>query len=469
MFCTSLRQSRSLPSLTSLCWKKFPSCSAKSTRSYGASSFAIRRMSNSTPTFTVQMLPCHSKKIGLLELNNPKALNALNSDMVRALKDVLGVWQPQPHPDSLKATYMFGRPSVNKEGKTKPVFCAGGDVKSAYLSGKNDEGKHGWGEPGLLTADFFREEYNVNHMIATQYERTGTPQVAIWDGIVMGGGVGLSIHGTYRVASENTMFAMPETGIGLFPDVGGLWALSRLEPYKGMGAYLALTGERVHGMDCVKIGLATHYVHSKLLDNLQQVFVDSSVKTLKDERMGAVGKEFDASEILSNFHETSLKDWNDKSSVNSIESKARLIRTTFHKKESVEHVMDALKEMSESPEDAEPGSVQFATETFETLLKRSPTSLKITFEGMKRALTLDTIGEELQMEYRLSQACMRPGSDFYEGIRSVLIDRDNNPKWDPATLEGVTDDMVESYFQSLGEHEWQIPRYQKSSVSGSKL
>ena len=410
-----------------------------------------------TPDFTTELLPSHAKNIGMLELNNPKALNALTLDMVRALNSVLSTWQALPPPDNLAATYMFGRPKVVEGGYHKPVFCAGGDVKSVYLNGKNTQGKHGWGVPGLETADFFREEYTINHMIATQYERTGIPQISIWDGIVMGGGVGLSIHGKYRIATQNTMFAMPETGIGLFPDVGGLWALSRLSSYKGMGTYLALTGERVHGMDCVKIGLATHYMSSQLLEDLKSVLVNSSVK-------GESGKPFDAASILANFHETKYKNWNDKSVDYSTFSKAHLIEKAFHNKESVQHIIDTLVEMKESPEDGAVGSVHFALETLNTLRKKSPTSLKVTFEGLKRSLYCDNIGEDLQMEYRLSQGFMRPGSDFYEGVRALLIDRDHKPKWNPAKLSDVTPDMVETYFQALGENEWQIPTYTQSNL-----
>jgi enoyl-CoA hydratase/carnithine racemase len=145
---------------------------------------------------TTQLLPSLSSKLGILQLNNPKSLNALTLEMIRSMTPTLDAWQAS---GIVRATLMVGTPYESKGGNTRPAFCSGGDVKSVYLAGISND--------GVLAADFFREEYRLNHMIATQPPHV--PQVSIWDGVVMGGGVGLSVHGKYRVATENTFFAMP--------------------------------------------------------------------------------------------------------------------------------------------------------------------------------------------------------------------------------------------------------------------
>ena len=336
---------------------------------------------------------------------------------------------------------MIGRPHVNKKGDYKPVFCAGGDVKSVYLCGKENTTTGGYGHRGLLTADFFREEYAVNHAIATQYERTKIPQISIWNGIVMGGGVGLSIHGSYRVATEHTIFAMPESAIGLFPDVGGMWFLPRLnEEHKGLGLYLALTGHKLTGVACMYAGLSTHYISSKKLEKLYEKLIDATITNV------------DVIKVLDAFHEEGKEEMAKHVRDCFIAKHAEIIEKTFYNKDSVEHIMTTLEECQGERDD-------FSVNTLATLKSRSPTSLKVTFEGMRRGLQAQSIGECLQMEFRMSQAFMRPGSDFYEGIRAVLVDKDNAPKWNPSSLEELSEEQVESYFESLGGNEWQIPRY----------
>ena len=314
-----------------------------------------------------------------------------------------------------------------RNGKIKPAFCAGGDVKAVYLAGLSDTEKS-------LTAQFFREEYKLNYLIASQQ----VPQVSLWDGVVMGGGVGLSIHGKYRVATENTLFAMPECKIGLFPDVGGSWWIPRLKVYPssngvgGIGNYLALTGARLKAEDLMYTGIATHYVKSDRLGELKRALIESTSDTTSTDCVAS---------ILMSFHDSTI-------SIDSafFSKNRKEIDTAFHCKDSVEDIISELQSMN----------TPFAQSTLETLNQMSPTSLKVTFEGLKRAFHFKDIAESLAMEYRIVQACMKDGSDFYEGIRAALVDKDGEPKWNPSRLEDVSADMVESYFVNLGKDELNI-------------
>lgn len=338
--------------------------------------------------------------------------------MIRSMTATLQQWSNS----GIKATLMDAAP-YERNGKMKPAFCAGGDVKAVYLAGKSDD--------RALTADFFREEYKLNHMIATQQ----VPQVSLWDGVVMGGGVGLSIHGKYRVATENTLFAMPECKIGLFPDVGGSWWIPRLKLYQsqsgvgGVGNYLALTGARLKAEDLMYTGIATHYVKSNRLEELKQALIESTQDNTSDDCVASV---------LMSFHDLTINTEGAFLSKNRKE-----IDAAFHGKESVEDIVSALQNMD----------TPFAQSTLDTLNQMSPTSLKVTLEGLKRASKLNNIGECLAMEYRIVQACMQDGSDFYEGIRAALVDKDGEPKWNPESLEGVTNEVVERYFAELGDDE----------------
>lgn len=314
-----------------------------------------------------------------------------------------------------------------KNGEIKPAFCAGGDVKAVYLAGESDD--------KALTIDFFREEYKLNHMIATQK----APQISLWDGVVMGGGVGLSVHGKYRVATENTIFAMPECKIGLFPDVGGSWWIPRLKLYQsqsgvgGIGNYLALTGAKLKAEDLMYTGIATHYVKSDKLGELKQALVESTQdSTASDDCVASV---------LMSFHDLTIN-----TEGASLAKNRKEIDTVFHGKENLEDIFSALQSMG-SP---------FAQSTLETLNQMSPTSLKVTLEGLKRASKFNNIGECLAMEYRIVQAFMNEDSDFYEGIRAALVDKDGNPKWNPRSCEEVTDEIVQNYFAELGDDELQF-------------
>ncbi|OUC45703.1 enoyl-CoA hydratase/isomerase family protein [Trichinella nativa] len=272
------------------------------------------------------------------------------------------------------------------KGAGNRAFCAGGDIRALALSIKNNDG---------LVEEFFREEYKLNYLIG----KFRVPFVSLIDGIVMGGGVGLSVHGTFRVATERTVFAMPETAIGLFPDVGGSFFLPRLK--NKLGFYLGLTGARLSGEDVFEAGIATHYVHSKWSITSDREFCLNFCLP-KIEKLFSVAT----------------------------------VEELFHK----------LKE---------DGS-QWATECLETMKKMSPTSLKITLRQLKTGMGLE-FRECFQMEYRISQRCVKE-HDLTEGIRAALLDKDKTPKWIPGTLEEVTEEDIDKYFKVLpAERELYLP------------
>lgn len=337
--------------------------------------------------------------LGVITLNRPKALNALNLAMIRQMGPQLAAWADDP----VIAAVVI-------EGAGDRAFCAGGDVRAVYESGlaARQSGAALTGMP----ADFFREEYILNHQIHTFPK----PYIAIVDGIAMGGGVGLSIHGTYRVVTDRLMLAMPETGIGLFPDVGGGWFLNR---YPGaLGTYFGLTGARGGAAEAIMTGYATHHVPSDRVADLQQALAAGDVST--PHSIGA---------ILDRFHTD--PDPSD------LANHRDVIDRCF----SADRVEDILTRLA-----AEPG--RFAAETAAMLARHSPTSLKVTLAHLRRSVGL-SYRDVVTLEYRLSQACMA-GHDFYEGIRAVLVDKDRTPKWQPSELAAVDDALVERHFAALG-------------------
>jgi enoyl-CoA hydratase/carnithine racemase len=380
--------------------------------------------------YTTRLLPSRSGNMGILMLNNPEKLHALSLDMIQCMQDVLQQWYQD---DSMMAILLKSPPT-----KKVPAFCSGGDVKQVYLSGIETKNSivHGQGAPGVDTAEFFRQEYQVNHMLATATK----PHVSFWDGIVMGGGVGISIHSRYRVATENTVWAMPETAIGLFPDVGSMYWMPRmLQSYPGLATYLACTGQRLKASDLVATGLATHYVPSNKLPFLEAALISASASssTLTDNDVVAP--------VLNSFNESPTGD-------SALDRGA--IALAFGHQASMESIFEALDKMQKDD------SNDFARATLSTLQKMSPTSLKVTLEGLRRGgdpTTTPSITNDLQMEFRMSQAFMRSNSDFYEGIRAVLIDKDHNPKWNPNHISKMPDDDVTSYFAPIA-HEWAMPR-----------
>jgi enoyl-CoA hydratase/carnithine racemase len=310
------------------------------------------------------------------------------------------------------------------QGK-RPCFCAGGDVKAVWEMGVKNEHPR--------TSQFFFQEYRVNHAIATCRK----PIVSLWDGVVMGGGVGISIHGKYRVATENSLFAMPETAIGLFPDVGSMFWMPRLLSMP-MARYLSLTGQRLAAPDLLYTGLATHYVPSKRLPELEKALIEATGLTAdnNDNDDDVVG------DVLTKFHESiPLSECLLSKNQSSIEK--------FFDFSTCEEIFDSLEQQQH-------GLDEFAVHTLTTLQKMSPTSMKVTLEGLKRGVSMSSIGEDLRMEYRMARASTLKGADFFEGVRAVLVDKDHAPQWYPATIHKVSMERVEEFFAPIAD-EWPIP------------
>ncbi|XP_061782190.1 3-hydroxyisobutyryl-CoA hydrolase, mitochondrial [Nerophis lumbriciformis] len=337
-------------------------------------------------------------RAGVITMNRPKVLNALNMSMIRLIYPQLKKWESDSETDL-----------VIIKGAGGKAFCAGGDIRALTEAGKV-------GDP--LAKVFFREEYMLNNAIGT-YRK---PFIALIDGITMGGGVGLSVHGRFRVATEKTLFAMPETAIGLFPDVGGGYFLPRLQGK--LGLFLAMTGFRLKGRDVHSAGISTHFVESKKISHLEKELMDLKSPTVEN-----------ISRVLDSLQNESSLD-SEKPFV--LENHMSDINRLFTS-DSVEGIMQNLKA----------DSSDFAKKQIEILSRMSPTSLKITYKQLQAGATL-SLQDVFVMEYRLSQACLR-GCDFYEGVRAVLVDKDQNPKWNPPTLEEVSDQSVDQCFSSLGE------------------
>ncbi|XP_074728805.1 3-hydroxyisobutyryl-CoA hydrolase, mitochondrial isoform X1 [Strix uralensis] len=340
---------------------------------------------------------------GIITLNRPKALNALSFPMIQQIYPQIKTWEQDPE------TFL-----IIIKGTGGKAFCAGGDIIAI-----SDAGKVG----DRLTQDFFREEYILNNAIGTCKK----PYVALIDGITMGGGVGLSVHGHFRVATERTLFAMPETAIGLFPDVGGGYFLPRLSGK--IGYFLALTGFRLKGRDVLKAGVATHFVESEKLPALEKDLI--ALKSPSTENIA---------DLLNSYHVKSKVD-QEKEFV--LDEHMEKINSLFSAN-SMEEIVKKLKQ------DGSP----FAIKQLETINKMSPTSLKMTLRQLKEGASM-SLQEVLTMEYRLTQACMR-GHDFYEGVRAVLIDKDQSPRWKPAALEEVSDEFVDDCFKPLGNNDLKL-------------
>jgi 3-hydroxyisobutyryl-CoA hydrolase len=311
-------------------------------------------------------------------------------------------------------------------------------------------------------------------------------QISIWDGIVMGGGVGISLYGRYRIATEHTLWAMPETNIGLFPDVGMLYLLPRIllqssslssslsSPNLGLAPYLLLTGKRLHPYDVLQTGIATHYVPSNKLSELEDALIHATTSTAsmnpsthhEDGTMQMVADVIGP--VLAKFHEppplpsstTIMDDWDDIAQI-----------FTVHSHTTMEDIMASLQQRIASSSSSSSKQFVFAQQTLDTLMKMSPTSLKITLEGLKRSSSSSAVGssssslqDHFVMEYRLSQnLCQNIRSDFYRGVRYHLVDKhkrdDPAVSWDPSTLSDVTDDYVASFFQPVSPPvgEWELP------------
>ncbi|KAM9189576.1 3-hydroxyisobutyryl-CoA hydrolase, mitochondrial isoform 2-T2 [Mergus octosetaceus] len=329
---------------------------------------------------------------GIITLNRPKALNALNLSMIQQIYPQIKAWEQDPE------TFL-----IIIKGTGGKAFCAGGDIRAITDAGKVGD---------KLAQDFFREEYTLNNAIGTCKK----PYVALIDGITMGGGVGLSVHGHFRVATERTLFAMPETAIGLFPDVGGGYFLPRLSGK--IGYYLALTGFRLKGRDVLKAGIATHFVESEKLPVLEKDLI--ALKSASKENIA---------DLLNSYHVKSKID-QEKEFV--LDEHMEKINSLFSAN-SMEEIVKKLKE------DGSPFAIK---------------QLEMTLRQLREGASM-SLQDVLTMEYRLSQACMR-GHDFYEGVRAVLIDKDQSPRWKPAALEEVSDEFVDNCFKPLGNSDLKL-------------
>ncbi|RKG81440.1 enoyl-CoA hydratase/isomerase family protein [Corallococcus sp. CA049B] len=340
--------------------------------------------------------------VGLVTLNRPKALNALSLEMCRALHPRLDTWAADP---SVKAVVI--------RGAGGRAFCAGGDVRAVASSAARSDAS--------LSREFFRAEYALNHRI----HHFPKPFIALVDGICMGGGLGLSVHGAFRVVTEKLVLAMPETAIGIFPDVGGGWFLPRFPGEAG--TYLGLTGARADAADALWLGYATHRVESSRLEDV--------VGALEAADWSGPGREV-AARVLRGFHQDA--------GASGLAARAEVIDRCFQGNR-VEDILAAL----------EREGTTWAEETRATLLRMSPTSLRVTLRQLRIGRGQD-YDATARMEYRLSQALtQRP--DFQEGIRAVLVDKDQKPRWRPATLAEVGDAEVEACFAPRQGDELVLP------------
>ncbi|SEP77279.1 enoyl-CoA hydratase [Streptomyces sp. yr375] len=328
-----------------------------------------------------------------LTLNRPKALNALTHTMVRRIDEALTVWADDPAVETVVLT-----------GAGERGLCAGGDIRAIH-----DDARDG---DGSAAAAFWRDEYRLNARIA----RYPKPYVAVMDGIVMGGGVGLSAHGGIRIATERSRIAMPETGIGFMPDVGGTHLLAHAPG--DLGTHLALTGAPVGAADAQLCGLADHFVPSEALAPLVADLAHAPVREVLDRyvRQAPPGRLAVA------------RPWID----------------ACYSADSVEEIVGRLLDHGDSE----------AKEAAETVLAKSPTSLKVTLAAVRSARRLGSLEKALDQEFRVScRALTTP--DLVEGIRAQVVDKDRNPRWSPATLAEVTDADVARFFAPFdeGEHE----------------
>lgn len=329
-------------------------------------------------------------RAAIVTLTRPKALNAVTHNMVGALSRALTEWQ---------ADRDVALVVIKAEGR---AFSAGGDILHVYQAGR----------AGNPPVDFFADEYRLNAQIA----RFPKPYVALIDGIVMGGGVGVSFHGSHRVMTENAQFAMPEVGIGFFPDVGGSHLLPDLGGHFGM--YLALTGNRIRYGDALWSGLATHTMQAGYFEGLIERLCETGDADLALREVFAAAKRETDRDVL--------------------EAIARhFSKATF-------------AELIQSLE-AEAGSDEFAAKTLATIMSRSPTSLLVAYRQISAGLTM-SMDDCMRMEFRILNR-MLAGRDFYEGIRAALVDKGSTPQWQPARLEDVDPKDIDRYFETLGAQE----------------
>ena len=316
---------------------------------------------------------------GIIILNRPHTLNALNLEMAELFLRKLEKW---------KFDNNIRRVLITGEGKS---FCAGGDIKAMFFSSGKSE----------LKKKFLLKEYTLNYAIS-QFPK---PYLSIWDGIVMGGGVGLSIYGSARMATENSRFAMPETAIGFFPDVGGSYFLSRIS--NNVGLYLGLTGQIINAAEIIYFGLANNFQNANKVEVIKEKYINKGLLPIS-------------------------KNIEIKNSSKIIDNK-KFIEKTFQG--NIKSIMKLLKE----------SNLEFANETYKRLLTRCPMSLIVTNELLKRAKSL-SLKECLEMEYQLSQYIVYR-DDFNNGVNAVLVSKTHNPTWNPSSINDINLNEVKKFFQ----------------------
>ena len=348
---------------------------------------------HSIPEIQFEEISGRHGNLGLITLTRTQVLNALNQAMLNVLKQQLTEWETANHIKAVVIRAADGR-----------AFCAGGDIRAVY-------DRHMAKDPTL--AQFFYNEYSLNRSI----HHYSKPYIALIDGINMGGGVGISLHGSHRIATDRILFAMPETGIGFYPDVGTTYLLSRL-PYN-TGYYLGLSGARMTLNDCVALGLIDQGMKRDSFPELIYKLADTHFHHNAKEVVTGIIQEFAVSTDKSTLlqHQTEIMD--------------------CFSKQTIEEIIHALENYPS----------QWCHEAAASIKTKSPTSLKVTLHALQEAEKLE-FDECMQMEYRLTSRFVQE-HDFFEGIRAMVVDKDQTPHWKPETLEKVTTSAVKKYFAPL--------------------
>ncbi|MGJ8527361.1 enoyl-CoA hydratase/isomerase family protein [Maritalea sp.] len=329
--------------------------------------------------------------VGVITLNRPNALNALSHAMVDGMTDALKAWADD---DSIRCVLI--------DGAGERAFCAGGDIQAIYENGRKDP---------VGSLKFWRDEYQLNAMIAN-YKK---PYIALMHGFTMGGGVGVSAHGSHRIVTDSSIISMPEVGIGFLPDVGGTWLLHNAP--KGVGAYYGISGARMGPDDAIFLNFADAYVP-------QETFATIKDRLIKgadiDDLLAEVSQKPKSGEAR--LHQTAIACW--------------------FETDNVEQVLANI----------EADGSAFAQGALKLLKRQCPLSVKSTFYALQKAANFSSVEQSLQLELRFCAASLQ-GENFYEGIRAAIIDKDRNPQWAPASLAEVSDKMVKDMFAPLGDNE----------------